>query len=355
MFFAVTSRRRAWLVPGGVALVVIALVVIALAVALLASCGGDDPPAGSGPTSSGADRPPTAPTTPEVPPALAAIPPWGDFPGAPPPLVPPPGGSVTVADQAGGTEIVILRADGSRLASVAVAPSGDPTDARYFDAMGRLRVVITATLPQPGLRRLGGASPAGGIRVRCGSAARSNAGWRLRIGPPARWRVRLATMPPGLRRAGGLRALRLARSTWNRNRSHCRGILDRSRVMFVYAGATSRPVGRNGVNGVDFGDPAAIGGVCPGTVACTVTWLGRGNLVRESDIRFNRRIRGGFSIRGRRGAFDLQSVMTHETGHTLGLGHVTRPDNVMYAFARRGSTTARRLGRGDAVINNRKY
>ena len=37
------------------------------------------------------------------------------------------------------------------------------------------------------------------------------------------------------------------------------------------------------------------------------------------------------------GAYDLQAILTHETGHFLGLAHATEATSVMYAFYRQGA------------------
>ena len=47
--------------------------------------------------------------------------------------------------------------------------------------------------------------------------------------------------------------------------------------------------------------------------------------------------------------------MVHESGHTLGFGHVQADDVVMNPFVKRGGVSGRLLGRGDAVASNAKY
>jgi hypothetical protein len=332
---------------------ILAVVVVAVAIAWLIVRAQDEEP--KRPTDATTTDAVTAPPTGPIPPELAAVPDWGDFAGAPPPLLPEPGGAVVVSDgPAGEREVVITRPDGSRYADVTISGSGDPLDARYFDEEGRLELVVASVRARPGPRRRTPAWGSAALRVRCGSTSRSNAGWV--IGSfPFRWRLHIRSMSPALRRRGGLRALRAGHGVWNANRTHCRNIRDNSRLRFLYVGTTNRSVGRNAINSVGFGDTARLGGVCRGSVACTLTWLSNGNRVLESDTRFNSRIRGGFDTRRRAGAFDLQSVMVHEIGHTIGVAHVNSASNVMYPFAKRGDITARRLGRGDALINNGKY
>ena len=336
------------------AIILLALLALAVVWLITRGDGGDtdpDPPPTPTETVAGTT---TGEVEADVPAELAAVPEWGDFDGAPPPLEPPSGGGVEVTETPEGErDVQITRADGSRYADLTIAPNGEPVGARYFDESGALELVVTSVRARPGPKRRP-ASGSAALRVRCGSSARTNAGWRI-AAFPFRWKLHIGSMPVRLRREGGLRALRAAHGVWNANRSHCRGLPDRSRLRFLYTGTTRRPVGLNGVNSVGFGDTGRLGGVCAGSVACTLTWLRSGNRVRESDTRFHKAIRGGFSTRRRPTAFDLQSVMVHEAGHTIGIGHVSSASNVMYRFAKRGDVTARRLGRGDALINNSKY
>ena len=152
-----------------------------------------------------------------------------------------------------------------------------------------------------------------------------------------------------------LAAVRAARGVWNANRSHCRGIPDASRARFAYAGASGRATGRDGVNLVEFGDVDRLGGVCAGTVACTITFIVGGRAV-ESDTRIDRiRPNGYFTGASRRRGLDVQSVMVHESGHTLGFDHVNARSVVMFPVIGQRTVGGRRLGRGDALVNNRAY
>ena len=171
--------------------------------------------------------------------------------------------------------------------------------------------------------------------------------WRLSTGPP----------PRGLGRAATRLAIRRARGVWNATRSHCAGLRDRSRARFAFTGSSPRRVGRDGVSVVDVGDIDRLGGICPGAVACTITWIAGGNRATESDTRVERSDPGGFSSARRPGPrkLDLQSVMVHESGHTLGFGHVAARDVVMNPIVRRGDVSGRLLGRGDALASNAKY
>lgn len=320
-----------------------ALGVVATVISLLSDEG---TPPGPPPTTPGTVTAPpgTTPTPPEAPPVAA----WGDFPGAPADLVPPPGGDVSTLPTGGVTTVAVTRADGSVLGTVRLDDAGTPLDARFYDAGGALTTVVA------GLRARRGGASSGGARVRCGSSASAWSGFRwTRF--PIRWRLGSAPVAPRLTRSGALAAVRAARGTWNANRSHCRAIRDLSRARFAFAGPTRRSTGRDGVNVVEFGDVDRLGGVCAGTVACTITFIVDGRAV-ESDTRIDRvRPNGYFTGSSPRRGLDVQSVMVHESGHTLGFDHVAARSVVMFPAIGARTVGGRRLGRGDAQVNNRTY
>jgi hypothetical protein len=300
------------------------------------------------PTAAGTTAPPAPP---EIPSQAPAVPAWGDFPGAPPEIAPPPGGSASVEPVPGGSELTVRRADGSVLAVATVdEATGALGDARFFDRRGRLRVVVSA-LRVPPTGAAGGASQ--GALVRCGSAASANAGFRWTRFPIA-WRLNSRTLPPRIGRSAALGAIRRARGVWNANRSHCRTLPDLSQARFAFRGSTTRRAGRDGRSTVEFSETDGLGGVCRGSVACTITWT-TGTRAAESDTRLDRLARGGYFTGTRRRGLDLQSVMVHESGHTLGFNHVFSREVVMFPFIAPRSIGGRILGRGDALANNAKY
>jgi len=325
-----------------------ALGVIAVAISLFQDDDEPGPPSTSAPVTVTAPEttPPAAPVAPPPePPAVAG---WGDFPGAPPDLAAPPGGTEEVTVDGGAPVLAVRRADGTLLATASLDADGAVTDAHFFDRSGDLTLVVA------GLRAAGAGSAGSGARVRCGSSASARSDFRW-TAFPIRWRLGTAPAPPGIRRAQALLSVRRARGTWNANRSHCRTIPDASRARFTYVGSSGRRTGRDGVNLVEFGDPGQLGGVCAGTVACTLTWIIAGRAV-ESDIRIRRvRPNGYFTGSGRRRGIDLQSVMVHESGHTLGFDHVSNPTVAMFPRISERTVGGRILGRGDALVNNRTY
>jgi Matrixin len=348
------SRRGVAVAAGCVAVAVAAAVVTVVAV----RDEGGPATTTAGATSAGTTTAGTAPgtatgpgvTTPELPPAAPPVPAWGDFPGAPPDIAPPPGGSASVEPVAGGTAVTVRRPDGSVLAVATVDEATDAlADARFFGPRGRLRVVVSA-LRVPPAAAAGGTV---GARVRCGSAASANAGFRWTAFPIA-WRLNSRALPARIGRSAARGAIRRARGVWNGNRSHCRTLPDLSRARFAFRGSTTRHTGRDGRNVVEFGDTDGIGGVCRGSVACTITWTNGARAI-ESDTRLDREGRGGYFTGTRRRGLDLQSVMVHESGHTLGFSHVSSREVVMFPFIAPRTIGGRILGRGDALANNAKY
>ncbi len=83
------------------------------------------------------------------------------------------------------------------------------------------------------------------------------------------------------------------------------------------------------------------------TLALTHTsYLVPSNMLVNGDLEINGN--ASWATDGRSGAFDMQSVVTHEAGHFLGLGHRTEEASIMYASIARGSIK-RTLGAIDST------
>jgi hypothetical protein len=119
---------------------------------------------------------------------------------------------------------------------------------------------------------------------------------------------------------------------------------------------TATKATRNGLNEIAFG---RTGGT---TIAVTYTWSS-GNTVLESDTIFNDRL--AWSLFPNAPAdgcdestakYDVQSIATHEFGHTYGLDH-PNPGRfeTMYAYGYTGETLKRSLGAGDSAGINAVY
>lgn len=101
-------------------------------------------------------------------------------------------------------------------------------------------------------------------------------------------------------------------------------------VRFNYLGpAAINTVGQDSVNLVSFGDTTFPMG--SGTLAVTLNYFSsQTGITNEADILFNPNQL--WSTSGESGRYDLQSIMTHEIGHFLGLDHSGMISSVMSPF-----------------------
>lgn len=93
---------------------------------------------------------------------------------------------------------------------------------------------------------------------------------------------------------------------------------------------TSAPPGDDGVNAIYFDDDAWPSNLPAGVVATTVVHVDAQGHYHDADIHLNG-AQTTFSLDGRAGTRDLRSILTHELGHALGLGHSADPRATMYA------------------------
>ncbi len=93
-----------------------------------------------------------------------------------------------------------------------------------------------------------------------------------------------------------------------------------------------------------------------GTIAVTYTWSSGGNAV-ESDAGYNTFY--SWSLSGAAGKMDLENIVTHELGHTFGMGHTSTASAnsclTMYPYADYGETQKRTLGDGDIIGIRARY
>jgi hypothetical protein len=271
----------------------------------------------------------------------------------PPPFVIPPGGSRTEAPRPdGGATITLRRADGTTYATRETDPAGRPVDTDFYDAAGAAFMGISADyLAPPGRRSLSGRNH---LAAACGLDARNpiSQKWLTTFN----WYLVSSTIPANITGADAVAALRAARVEWESNINWCSWIADSSTVNFTYQGTIGpTPISNDGVNIVGWGDTSAY---CSGsgTVGCSVRSYGSNNNIIGADIRLNIvNVTWSTATPTPSDREDVQSVMAHETGHTIGFDHVSSSENVMWSINPKGDTSDRKLGHGDANENNAKY
>ena len=140
---------------------------------------------------------------------------------------------------------------------------------------------------------------------------------------------------------------------WDRTRNRC-GYRDQDNIASRYLGRSgesihTRPDGRSVV---DRGRLALCGNTV--TLACAWTFTNSSGRIVETDQRFGTGWR--WSTQRRSGHYDVESAAVHETGHSIGLGHVSASRYLtMYHQLCAGCTFARTLGRGDVLGLRKLY
>lgn len=136
-------------------------------------------------------------------------------------------------------------------------------------------------------------------------------------------------------------------TNWDATRNSC-GMRDTTNLTSKYLGGTSavvHPNRRDFKSVVDKGPMTGIQG-CTIAIACTFNFPGDNNTIVETDQRFNSRY--AYSNAGAPGKYDVQSIATHEAGHSIGLDHADSSSQLtMFFQTLTGTKHLRSLAKGD--------
>ena len=184
-----------------------------------------------------------------------------------------------------------------------------------------------------------------------------------------RWYFNPRTVPQELARKGAVKAIRRGTANITGVQDRC-GVRDRVKWGMSYEGstrATAQVTANNDCVANDGKTVVSFGTLPENTMAFTCTvWVptpGPNNdRVKWSDIMINKAHRNWTTRPGSpncRGRYDLESTITHERGHTFGLGHVSESSHRNLTMSDRSNgpcqSSERSLGRGDAKGLNSKY
>ncbi len=182
-----------------------------------------------------------------------------------------------------------------------------------------------------------------------------------------RWYAKVGSVPGYLSKAGAVAAMKRGGANIFKVRDSC-GLPDRVKGELRYEGGTSRSVNMNGdatCNSNDYKSVVDFGDLPSGytAYACVWSWIEKNalNRVAHSDIRLNKFDYAWTTsvTSGCRGRYDVESSVTHERGHTFGLGEASEGSHGNLTMSQNSNgpcqTSERSLGRGDALGLNSKY
>lgn len=215
----------------------------------------------------------------------------------------------------------------------------------------------------------GGAAVGGSVRLAGGPGECSDPAYTdlsYRVDSSLHYRINVRSTPPEISRRSARNAIRRAASNVFDTQNACR-LGDRVPVALRYDGNTpARAQVGDGLCGTDDGrSVVSFGSLREGVLAatCTLSNVKPGyNEVRVSDVKVNKKVFAWTTRPGSRSCerrWDLESVMTHEWGHTFGLGHVLESDHGYLTMS--GGVNGpcqdaeRTLGRGDVLALDGKY
>jgi len=198
----------------------------------------------------------------------------------------------------------------------------------------------------------------------CSDEAYTDEDWRVTIG--LSYSFNRTTTPREIRADAAQGAITTAGTNITGTRNNC-GLEDQVPAEMKYLGDTDSEanISRTNCEDPDEISVVSFGDLAGSILAGTCTWRARNpsgyNEVVESDVKINKaNFKWAANPRARtcRDKYDLQSVMTHEWGHTFGLGHVSEEAHgrlTMSTLIRDCQKSERTLGKGDVRGLNNKY
>jgi len=162
---------------------------------------------------------------------------------------------------------------------------------------------------------------------------------------------------PGNVAGSALANLKTATSNITSGKDDC-GIAGKPKTAQAFAGTTSKAPGITSDARCGSGpDQVNVTGwkslTASGVLAVTCTYYNGSHNVIDSDAAINTKFKWVTAASGCSGAYDLQGVMTHERGHTFGLGHpaaiTANKGLTMYPSVASCDFSKRTLGRGDLL------
>ncbi len=148
-------------------------------------------------------------------------------------------------------------------------------------------------------------------------------------------------------------SLIVSHTNWDRTFNSC-GLADVTNLSSWHLGSTAETIHTyaDGASIVDRGSVSSVG--CAGALACTFVFTNGAGTIIETDQRYSDAVT--FSNVGAAGAYDYQSVGTHEAGHSIGLHHANTSDALtMFYSVRAGTTHGRSLAKGDVMGLRTRY
>lgn len=200
----------------------------------------------------------------------------------------------------------------------------------------------------------------------CSDAAYNDEDWRVTAG--FGYGFNRSTTPPEIGADAAEGAIKAGGTNITSVHNNCR-LPDEVPAELTYLGntnATADIIGdRCDTNGGDGNNVVSFGDLSGGTLAVACTRFAPNpsgyDEVTESDIKINKAdFKWTTNPRPRscKNKYDLQSVMTHERGHTFGLGHVSESAHgklTMSPLIGACQKSPRALGKGDVLGLNNKY